>query len=258
MDELRRVRLHLSPEARQDIERLKLKAEQHPGTRHEALYEAVVIQLSRLNGRREPTKELTYDSRFADLSDCDTTYVGADPNEKPPLRIVTIDTPSTDPSGHIERDVVVIGPRADSQVYHVAGQRLGRTPGVTLDELEDAAPRTPTDRTSREYQEQRERFESTYDRLVDVVDSWNPENPQVKERIDRWNRNLLLIDRSAHRSDELATTNPIVARRRIAALNTKMDLALAGVEPRAAASPSRIPTPEQSADPPSNDYEPEL
>jgi hypothetical protein len=94
MTEGLRIKVHLSPGARQDIERFNQRALKNPHSRDEALLEATIVMLHRLNGRRHPTKPLDYDSRFADLSDCDTTYVGADPHEKPPLRIVSRDVRS--------------------------------------------------------------------------------------------------------------------------------------------------------------------
>lgn len=73
------IKVYLTSGARQDIERLNQRALQQPHGKAEALLEATIVMLYRLNGRRHPTKPLDYDSRFADLSDCDTTYVGFDP-----------------------------------------------------------------------------------------------------------------------------------------------------------------------------------
>lgn len=130
-----RIKVHLTPGARQDIERLNQRALKQPHGKDEALLEATIVMLHRLNGRRHPTKPLDYDSRFADLSDCDTTYVGADPYEKPPLRIVSRDLRPERPGGITRREVVAIGQRRESEVYRTAGHRLGRPIGVTLDDL---------------------------------------------------------------------------------------------------------------------------
>jgi hypothetical protein len=135
MTEGLRIKVHLSPGARQDIERLNQRALKNAHSRDEALLEATIVMLHRLNGRRHPTKPLDYDSRFADLSDCDTTYVGADPHEKPPLRIVSRDVRPEPPGGITRREIVAIGARRDSEVYRTAGQRLERPVGVTLDQL---------------------------------------------------------------------------------------------------------------------------
>ena len=130
-----RIKVHLSPGARADLHRINEKALEHPHGRDEALLEATILMLHRLNGRRHPTKPLDYDSRFADLSDCDTTYVGVDPYEKPPLRIVSRDIRPESPGGITRREIIAIGQRRDSEVYRIAGQRLGRPVGVTLEDL---------------------------------------------------------------------------------------------------------------------------
>lgn len=131
-----RIKVQLTPAARADIDRLNQRALKEPHGKDEALLEATIVMLHRLNGRRHPTKPLDYDSRFADLSDCDTTYVGADPYEKPPLRIVSRDLRPEEPGGVTRRQIVAIGARQDSQVYRVAGHRLARPVGVTLEELD--------------------------------------------------------------------------------------------------------------------------
>ena len=145
-----RIKVHLTAGARRDLERLNQRAAQQPGGRDEALLEATIIMLHRLNGRRHPTKPLDFDPHFADLSDCDTTYLGADPYEKPPLRIVSRDLRPQTPGGITRREIIAIGPRRESQVYRIAGQRLGRPIGVTLDEL--AAQRRSSARPQSEPQ----------------------------------------------------------------------------------------------------------
>lgn len=130
-----RIKVHLTPGARGDIEQLNQRALKHPHSKDEALLEATIVMLHRLNGRRHPTKPLDYNPHFADLSDCDTTYVGADPYEKPPLRIVSRDIRPERSDGITRREIVAIGARRDSEVYRIAGQRLGRPVGFTLEEL---------------------------------------------------------------------------------------------------------------------------
>ncbi|KOT57094.1 MULTISPECIES: hypothetical protein [Streptomyces] len=136
-----RIKVYLSPGARTDLEGLNERALKHPHGKEEALLEAAIVMLHRLNGRRHPTKPLDYNPHFADLSDCDTTYVGADPYEKPPLRIVSRDIRPSRPDGITRREIVAIGARQDSKVYRITGERLGRPVGVTLAEL--AAQREP-------------------------------------------------------------------------------------------------------------------
>ncbi|WP_327357865.1 hypothetical protein [Streptomyces sp. NBC_01304] len=130
-----RIKVHLSPGARADLQQLNQRALKKPHGREEALLEATIVMLHRLNGRRHPTKPLDHNPHFADLSDCDTTYVGADPYEKPPLRIVSRDIRPSRPDGITRREIVAIGARQNSNVYRIAGQRLGRPTGLTLAEL---------------------------------------------------------------------------------------------------------------------------
>ncbi|MEU3050517.1 hypothetical protein ABZ705_29110 [Streptomyces sp. NPDC006984] len=125
-----RIKVYLSPGARADLQRLNQRALKNPRGKEEALLEASIVMLHRLNGRRHPTKPLDYNLHFADLSDCDTTYVGADPYEKPPLRIVSRDIRPSRPDGITRREIVAIGARQDSKVYRIAGQRLVLQPHV--------------------------------------------------------------------------------------------------------------------------------
>lgn len=134
-----RIKVFLTRGARADMHELNRLAHLDPHGRDADLLEASLVMLSRLNGRRHPTKPLDYDSRFADLSDCDTTYVGADPYEKPPLRIVSRDIRPDTPGGITRREIIAIGAREQSKVYRTTGQRLGRPIGVTLDELTRSA-----------------------------------------------------------------------------------------------------------------------
>ncbi|MEV7953008.1 hypothetical protein [Streptomyces sp. NPDC088141] len=161
-----RIKVHLGPGARADLQQLNHQALKHPHGKEEALLEAAIVMLHRLNGRRHPTKPLDCNPHFADLSDCDTTYVGADPYEKPPLRIVSRDIRPSRPDGITRREIVAIGARQDSKVYRVAGQRLGRPVGVTLAEL--AAQREPTADPSRSRQ-----------RLVNSFDAPSVDEPDL-------------------------------------------------------------------------------
>ncbi|WP_424863085.1 hypothetical protein [Streptomyces sp. MMS24-I29] len=72
---------------------------------------------------------------YPDLSDCETTYVGADPTRKPSHRVVWRETLPETPGGTPLREVIAVGERANGAAYHIAGQRLGRPVGVTLIEL---------------------------------------------------------------------------------------------------------------------------
>lgn len=145
------IKVHLSPGARADLQQLNQRALKHPHGKEEAILEAVIVMLHRLNGRRHPTKPLDYNPQFADLSDCDTTYVGADPYEKPPLRIVSRDIRPSRSDGITRREILAIGARQDSKVYRVAGQRLRRPVGVTLSELAAQRESTIDPSRSRQY-----------------------------------------------------------------------------------------------------------
>lgn len=139
-----RIKVVLAPGAKADIQRMNEAALAQPGSQAEALLEATIIMLSRLNGRRHPTKPLDFADHMADLSDCDSTYVGADPHEKPPLRIVSRDLRPSHPGTITRREIVAIGPRADSQAYRTAAARLDRPVGVSLDQLRAMTrPATP-------------------------------------------------------------------------------------------------------------------
>lgn len=134
-----RIKVVLTPAAKADIQRMNEAALRAPGSQDEALLEATIVMLSRLNGRRHPTKPLDFESHMADLSDCDSTYVGADPYDKPPIRIVSRDLRPTHPGTITRREIVAIGPRRDSQAYKMAAQRLDRPVGVSLDQLRQMA-----------------------------------------------------------------------------------------------------------------------
>ncbi|MFK0154212.1 hypothetical protein ACIQVK_19330 [Streptomyces sp. NPDC090493] len=153
-----RIKVYLSPGARADLQQLNQRALQHPHGKEKALLEAAIVMLHRLNGHRHPTKPLDYNPHFADLSDCDTTYVGVAPYEAPPLRIVSRDIRPSRADEITRREIVAIGARQNSKVYRVAGQRLGRPLGITLAEL--AAQREPTTDPSRSSQYSVNSFDS--------------------------------------------------------------------------------------------------
>lgn len=265
MDDRLRIKVVLSAEARQDIDRLSRKAQKQTHGRDEALFEATIVMLHRLNGRRHPTKPLDYDSRFADLSDCDTTYVGADPYEKPPLRIVSRDIPPRQHGGITQRKIIAIGPRQDSQVYRVAGQRLDRKPGITLDEMKSqrqaASRKTPSadkkaDRRSaaslqhepEKYRRDRVRFDNDLDHLEEIVASWNPDNPEMRPRIQIWQKNIATFGHQAADLDKIVEVMPEIAQSALTELSSKMDLALNRLDPQRRAT--RLPTTGQYIPPP--------
>lgn len=130
------ARFYLPPAAKHDLERLHHLAEgTPPGS--EARRLAVVAMNTVLAIKRHgiSTHPLEYMSSYPDLSDCQTTYVGSDPDRKPSHRVVWREIPGDEPGQPPLREIIAIGERQNGQAYHVAGQRLGRPIGVTLHEL---------------------------------------------------------------------------------------------------------------------------
>jgi len=83
---------------------------------------------------------------YPDLSDCETTYVGTDPNRRPERRLVWRELPPKERGGKPRRQVIVLGPRDAGEAYHEAGRRLGREAGVRLLDLPSTAERAAADR----------------------------------------------------------------------------------------------------------------
>ncbi|WP_146064928.1 hypothetical protein [Streptomyces sp. SM1] len=104
-------------------------------------------QLGRIQQGAPSTHPLEYMPSYPDLSDCETTYVGADPNAKPSHRIVWRERAPQRPGEPVTREIIALGERANGQAYYMAGQRLGRPVGFTLAEL--AAQREPIASPSR-------------------------------------------------------------------------------------------------------------
>ena len=95
----------------------------------------------------DSTHPLEYMPTYPDLSDCETTYVGSDPNRKPSHRLVWRERIPESPDQPIIREVIALGERNAGQAYYLAGQRLGRPVGLTLAELR--AQREPIVNPSR-------------------------------------------------------------------------------------------------------------
>lgn len=126
----------ISPEAEQDIIQLNNRLKRNPDdlyTKH--LLQVSLNTLVSLRDGHPGTKALEYLPSYPDLSDCRTSYVGGDPNQKPSHRLVWRDVPADHPAGRPRREVIALGRRENGQVYHLAGQRLGRPVGFTLEEL---------------------------------------------------------------------------------------------------------------------------
>lgn len=81
------------------------------------------------------------------------------------------------------------------------------------------------------FSDERERITESYDRLVDVVDSWNPHNESIRPKIDRWRQNLQVIDQRITNIDAIAETTPAEAQGLLVTLNQQMNTALEHLDP---------------------------
>jgi hypothetical protein len=89
---------------------------------------------------------------YPDLSDCQTSYLGVDPNRKPSHRLIWRETLPERDGEPARREVIAFGERKDGRAYFIAGQRLGRPVGVRLADL--AALPEPGAAPSREISSQ--------------------------------------------------------------------------------------------------------
>lgn len=126
---------------KQDLQTLHDAAVMHPHGPEDRLLRVALNQLSRIQQGVPSTHPLEYMPSYPDLSDCETTYVGADPSTRPSHRIVWRERAPQRPGGPVTREIIALGERANGQAYYMAGQRLGRPVGFTLAEL--AAQREP-------------------------------------------------------------------------------------------------------------------
>lgn len=133
---LRHFDFELPPALHDDLRILAERARRNPGDiRTRNLLQVASNALVELKHGHPGTKRLAYMPSYPDLSDCRTMYVGADPNSKPSHRIVFRDVQPETADQPIRREIVALGKRERGQVYHIAGQRLGRPIGLTLSEL---------------------------------------------------------------------------------------------------------------------------
>jgi hypothetical protein len=132
----RPTRFYLSPEAKQDLQRLHDLAQGTPrGSAAQRLATVALNTVLAIKNHGHSTHPLEYMPSYPDLSDCETTYVGADPNRKPSHRVVWRETPGDTEQEQSLREIIAIGERQHGAAYHLAGQRLGRPVGVPLSEL---------------------------------------------------------------------------------------------------------------------------
>ncbi|MFJ7281068.1 hypothetical protein [Kitasatospora sp. NPDC098663] len=132
---------------KQDLQALHDAAVMHPRGPEDRLLRVALNQLGRIKQGAPSTHPLECMPSYPDLSDCETTYVGADPGAKPSHRIVWRERSPRRPGEPATREIIALGERANGQAYYMAGQRLGRPVGFTLAEL--AAQREPIGRDPR-------------------------------------------------------------------------------------------------------------
>ncbi|WP_329142734.1 hypothetical protein OIU91_03940 [Streptomyces sp. NBC_01456] len=144
------IRLLPTAGLKQDLQTLHDAAVMHPHGPEDRLLRVALNQLGRIQQGAPSTHPLEYMPSYPDLSDCETTYVGADPHAKPSHRIVWRERAPRRPGDSITCEIIALGERANGQAYYMAGQRLGRPVGFTLAEL--AAQREPIARDSRSRQ----------------------------------------------------------------------------------------------------------
>lgn len=110
-----------------------------PRDRSWRMLERTLQIVKTLQTGRPATHSLDYMPSYPDVSDCETSYVGIDRDEKPTHRLVWRELPPEQPGRLPVREVIALGERQYGAAYHLAGTRLGRPKGVTLQELRDAA-----------------------------------------------------------------------------------------------------------------------
>lgn len=131
-------RFHPTEELQQDLRRLNEAAVANPNGAEERLLKVTLSRLKELQQGHPGTHPLEYMPSYPDLSDCRTTYVGTDPHSKPSHRIIWRDVEAEIPGQPATREIIAFGKRENGHAYHIAGNRLGRPVGMTLDELRRA------------------------------------------------------------------------------------------------------------------------
>lgn len=131
------ARFYLPPQAKADLQRLHDLAEGTPrGSRARNLAAVAMTTVVAIKNHGQSAHPLEYMPSYPDLSDCQTTYVGNDPNAKPSHRVVWREVPAQHTGEPPLREIIALGERKNGAVYHLAGQRLGRPVGVQLSDLE--------------------------------------------------------------------------------------------------------------------------
>lgn len=124
---------------REDFAALNEAAVHHPGGPEDRLLRVALNRLADIKSGAPGTHRLDAMPSYPDLSDCWTTYVGADPNRKPSHRLIWRELPANLPGEPATREVIALGERAAGRAYYLAGQRLQRPVGVSLEQLREQA-----------------------------------------------------------------------------------------------------------------------
>lgn len=135
------------PGLSRDLGELHDRAIRSPGGPEHKLLKVALNALQYIQDGGNGTHALEFMATYPDLSDCQTSYLGTDPNRKPSHRLIWRETPPEQPGQLPKRDVIAFGERKNGKAYFIAGQRLGRPVGVRLADL--AALREPGTEPSR-------------------------------------------------------------------------------------------------------------
>lgn len=147
--------LRFFPGFKDDMKELGAAAMDNPRGPEDRLLRVTLNKLAWLKDGGHSTHALTYMPSYGDISDCDTTYVGSTPDEKPSHRIVWREFPPPRPGAQPVREIIALGERQFGAAYHIAAQRLGRPIGVSLEDLANTPEpvATPRHRIAPSYDE---------------------------------------------------------------------------------------------------------
>jgi hypothetical protein len=130
-----------------DLRRLHEQALEKPGGPEGRVVRVALSALEDLqSGRENGTHTLNFMTTHADLSDCETTYIGPDPVRRPTHRLIWRELPPAGPGRLPRRQIIALGPRDGAEIYREVGRRLDRPIGVRLEDLPSTAERAAATR----------------------------------------------------------------------------------------------------------------
>lgn len=130
-----RYQLALHPAFERDLQNLASAAGRNPTGEARRLLLVTLGALEAIRDGKIPVRPLEQMGSYPDLSDCNKVYIQTDPDTKPKYRLIWREKAPEEPGQPPVRQVIQLGERELGSVYHLAGQRLGRPPGVTLEQL---------------------------------------------------------------------------------------------------------------------------